>query len=146
MTVAVRKAGLSDLSELVAWGKSQHPKAGDGVLFNAVWFRNVLKAAMHDQAQLVLVAKRDGAVCGMLLGVVTPMLWSPMLCATDQLFVAEAGGAQLFDAFIDWCKRMRVKRIDMGVSTAGNPAVDRFYRMRGMQRAGGMYFRNLGTQ
>jgi hypothetical protein len=40
---------------------------------------------------------------------------------------------------------MKVKRIDMGVSTADDPVTDRFYRMQGMTRAGGMYFRNLGV-
>lgn len=142
--IHVRKASLLDLSDLVAWGKTQHPRANDGVAFNAVWFRNVLKAAMTDASQCVYLAKHDGHVCGLLIGIAMPMLWSPLLCATDQVFVAERGGAQLLDAFFAWCKKLKVRRIDMGVSTADDPRIDRFYRMRGMTRAGGMYFKQFG--
>jgi hypothetical protein len=141
----VRQASLPDLSEIVAWGGTQHHKAGDGTTFSAPWFRNSVKAAMQDPQQCVLVAKRGGKVCGLLMGAAYPCLWAPSLRATDTLFTADAGGAELVDAFFAWCDRMKVKRIDMGVSTADDPATDRFYRMQDMTRAGGMYFRNLGV-
>lgn len=142
--IVVRAAGLTDLSEIVAWGKARHAESNWDDDYNAPWFRKNVQDALRNPTQIVLIAKRHGKVCGLLMGATMHMLTSPRLCAADQLFVAEAGGAQLLDAFLAWCRRMKVKRLDMGVSQADRKGMDRFFRSRGLTRAGGMYYRNFG--
>jgi hypothetical protein len=138
-----RRATSFDVSGICAFGRAKHAESNYSAPFNSVWFRKVLTGALKDPDQCVFVALKDGEVCGLLIGCRMPMLFSPQYCATDQVFVADAGGDQLLDRFMDWCQKNRVVRIDMGNSQRDRQGLDRLMARRGMQRAGGMYFQNI---
>ena len=143
MTVICRAAGLTDLSELTAFAKAKHQESNWAFLaFNAQWFRGCVKKALYDQDQCVLITRRNGVLCGLLIGMCTSMLFTPLRCATDQVYVADSGGDLLMREFRVWCKSKRVKRLDMGNSQAERKGADRFMRRHGLQRAGSMYFYN----
>lgn len=143
MSVIARKASLIDVSDIVAFGKSAHPDSNWGTIpFNAACFRQSVMRSLKDVDSCVFIARRDGDVCGLLIGCTTPLLFSPLYCATDQVFVARSGGDRLLRLFLDWCKTKRVVRVDMGNSQADRRGMDRLMSRYGMSRAGGMYFRN----
>lgn len=141
--VICRPASPVDMSALCAFGKQKHAESNYAVGYNAAWFRKVLMGVFKDRDQCVFLTMRDGEVSGLLIGCRMPMLFSPFYCATDAVFVADAGGDLLLDRFIDWCRRNRVRRIDMGNSQGDRPALDRLMKIKGLQRSGGMYHMNI---
>jgi len=143
MAVVARKAGLTDLSDICAYGKSKLAESNYAQDFNSVHFRRVVKSSLADRDCCVLVALRDGEHCGLLIGQRMPMLFTPLYCATDLVFVADSGGDLLLDRFLSWAKASRVVRIDMGNSQKDSRAMDRFMRSRGLERGGGMYYANV---
>lgn len=138
-----RRGTQFDVSGICAFGKRKHAESNYAAEFNAVWFRKVLFGALKDKDQCVFVTVKDGEIAGLLIGCRMPMLFSPKYCATDQVFVADAGGDLLLDHFMAWCAKNRVARIDMGNTQQDRAAMDRLMRSRGMQRGGGMYYQNI---
>lgn len=140
--IAVQLASLPDLSHMVAFGASAFAASNYSELgYNAVIARRTLKNAMSDNSMRVFVAKRNGQVCGVLIGSIDPMPFCGGLSATDLVFIAYAGGDLLLDAFLDWCKVRRVTRIDCGVSQADDKRVERLFRRKGFTRAGGLFYK-----
>lgn len=139
----IRRATQFDVSSICAFARRKLEESNYASGFNAVWFRKTLTAAIRDSDQCVFVALRDGEPCGLLVGCRMPQLFSPQYCATDQVFVADAGGHRLLELFMGWCRSNRVVRIDMGNSQADRKGLDRLMRRHGMQRAGSMYYQNI---
>lgn len=143
----VRPASMLDLSAVCAWAKGKHAESNwSAIAFNAVWFRRVLKASIADPEHCVFLALQDGKVRGLLIGCHMPLLFSPLRCATDMVFVADAGGDHLMRAFLRWCKARRVVRIDMGNSQNDDQRIDRFMERKGFARAGRMYYWNAEAE
>jgi hypothetical protein len=140
--ITVTTATLFDVSNILAYGREAFGRSNySPMTYNSVIARRTLKAAMNDPAMRVFVAKKDGTVCGLLIGMIDPMPFCVGFSATDLLFTATAGGDLLLDKFIAWCKARRVARIDMGVSQEGNDeVVTRFYESRGFVRSGGVFY------
>ncbi len=146
--IRVRLAKITDLSEIVAFAaRKLAPGAStyDGIPFNAVIARRTAKRCMTEELSRVWVAERDGKLCGFLIGEIGEMPMSHHMAAQDLAFLADAGGDQLLDAFVAWCKLVpNVARIDMGVSASRPyPAIGRFFRRRGFSEGGGLYYLNL---
>lgn len=138
-----RLALLTDLSAIVAFGKGAHERSNyRDIRYNAVHTRRVVKDAIRDPDSCVYIALRGGNVCGLLIGNVSPLPFSPLLAATDMVFVAERGGDMLLDLFLKWAKRMKAVRVDLGVSDDDpGDRVGNLYQRKGLRRAGGVYYK-----
>jgi hypothetical protein len=143
----VRLAKLTDLSEIVAYGARTLPHTNYAPLgYNAVIARRTLKATMTDKDSRVWVSTdATGKIRGLLIGQIGQVPFSHFLAATDMVFVAEAGGELLLDAYLSWCKLRGVARIDLGVSAGPvrEAAMVRLMRRKGLERAGTMFVANL---
>jgi hypothetical protein len=139
--LAIRKAGLTDLSALCAFGKDQHAKSNyaDCAPFNAVMTRQFFKEAMSQPAQALLIAK-DTAIRGLIAGHVTTYQFSHTLFATDVLFVADAGGDLLLDGFIAWAKRRGARIMESAPSQSDRyESLCHLYERKGFVRCGGTF-------
>lgn len=142
----VRKATLNDLSEIVAFGRRMIEQTNYAPFgYNAVIARRTAKEAMTRPDSRVWVAERDGAICGLLIGEIGAMPFSAHMAATDLVFVAEAGGDMLLDAFVEWCRLCKVARIDMGLSAGPmrEEAVRRMFEAKGFVYSGAMFHKSL---
>ena len=149
MTVAVRKAGLSDLSELVAWGKGSHARSNYAEIapYNAVITRQFFKGAMMDANHAFFVALNGGKVCGLLVGHCDNYPFSHVRFATDVLFVADAGGGQLLDAFVEWARKARVAVVESAPSqTERFDILADMFERKGFIRCGGTFRKDLRMQ
>jgi hypothetical protein len=139
----VRKANLNDLAPLLEFGRRHFEASNFAPLkWNGVIARRTLKDAMVSPNSRVFIAMKNGNVVGALIGDIYMMPFSAAMCATDIAFVADAGGDMLLDAFLEWCKTRKVKRIDMGVSQE-DPRVDNLYKRKGFIPSGTMFYMNL---
>lgn len=141
--ITVTLACLNDCSDVLAFGRTAFERSNYADLgYNAVIARKSFKSAISDPAMRVFVAKKDGAVCGLLIGMIDTLPFCAGLTATDLLFAADAGGDKLLAAFLSWCKARKVARIDMAVSQyEDRPAITRLFARHGMQRTGGVFMR-----
>lgn len=144
----VRRAALSDLSEIVALGARIVPKTNLARFpYNAVIARRTTKRAMTDANSRVWVTEsEDGKLKGVLIGEIADMPMTHYQCATDLIFIAEAGGDLLLDAFIHWCGLRKVARIYMGISTGTGreEATKRLFARKGLAHCGPMFVMDLG--
>lgn len=142
MTLTVRPAMLAEVSALVAWGKDAHDRSNYAgcAPFNAVVTRQFFKGALSDPNHAFFVAKDGQAVKGLLIGHCDLYPFSHARFATDVLFVADAGGDALLDAFIAWAQRKRVAIIESAPSQSDRfRALARLLRSRGFIRCGGTF-------
>jgi len=85
------------------------------------------------------VSGDDGEITGFILGGLSPFPHNQKaLWATDSMFIADKGGAELLKRFHAWAWANKAKRIFHGVST-GDTRADALYTAIGMERMGGMY-------
>lgn len=140
--ITVNRASINDLSNIIAYGRDAFERSNYAPLgYNSVIARRTIKAAIMDQAMRVFVAKKDGVLCGVLVGMIDAMPFCAGLSATDLVFTATHGGDLLLDAFVAWCKERKVTRIDMGVSQEENDEViTALYQRKGFVRAGGLFY------
>ena len=142
----VRLAKFDDLSAIVALGAAWHAGGStyDGIPYNAVIARRTVKRCLTSPDSRVWVSVADGKVRGFLIGEIGEMPFSHHCSATDLAFVAEAGGDELLEAFLSWCRLRKVARVDMGVSATKRSApLVRFFRRHGLKEAGGLYYVNM---
>lgn len=139
--ITVREAGPGDVTKLVIFSRKMHQQSDwNWVPFSPAALRKSLKSMIARNDYCVLVAEKDGAICGFLYGSVDEVIYGNTRFATDIEFAAEAGGDQLLDAFRDWAKGVGAKVLIMGVSNSGREAVkDRFFSKHGLTRTGGVY-------
>ena len=143
--IHVRKAGLTDLSAMVAWGKEAHARSNyaDIAPFNAVMTRQFLKQAMTQPEEALFVALNP-KVCGLLAGVVDVYPFSHTVFATDVLFVADQGGEKLLDAFIAWAKRRGARVMESFPSQSDRyDTLAHLFERKGFERCGGGFRLNL---
>lgn len=141
-----RLATIADLSDIVAFGKRVVATTNYAEFaYNAVLARRVVKQMMTQATSRVWVAEHQGRITGLLMGEVGPMPFTHHMAATDLIFVAEAGGDELLDAFIEWCKLRKVARIDMGVSAGPEreDAIKRMFAKHGFGYSGPMFHMNM---
>jgi hypothetical protein len=142
--ITVRVAQFPEISAILEWGRSKYEDSNFGQLgFNSVIARKTLSAAIANHDQIVLVARKDGAICGLLIGDIGMLPFSAGLQATDLVFVADAGGEILLSRFIAWARQRKVARIDMGHSQGDSEAAVRLYQMNGLTPTGRMFYLNL---
>lgn len=143
--VTARPASLLDLSAMLVYARIAHERSNLAEFpYNSVIARQTLKTALREPNMAVFAAWRDNEVCGLLIATCDPMPSCAGLCATDIVFVADAGGPLLLPLFLAWVKRKRAKRLDMSVSQADPTGrIDALYTGNGLQRAGGAYYLNL---
>lgn len=143
----VRLAKPTDLSHIVAFGARVIPGTNYAPLgYNAVIARRTAKSCMTDKDSRVWITEdAHGAIRGLLIGQIGQVPFSHYLAATDLVFVAEAGGELLLDAYVAWCKLRGVARIDLGASAGAgrDAALSRLLRRKGFARAGAMFTANL---
>lgn len=133
---------LAEISALVAWGKEAHARSNYATCapFNAVVTRQFFKGALSDPNHAFLVAKDGAAIRGLLIGHCDLYPFSHARFATDVLFVADAGGDALLDAFIAWAQRKRVAVIESAPSQSDRfDALARLFESRGFMRCGGTF-------
>jgi hypothetical protein len=139
--IQVRKAGLPDLSALCAFGKEQHARSNyaECAPFNAVMTRQFFKGAMTAPDHGFYVAT-DGTIRGLLLGHISTYPFSHVIYATDVLFVAEAGGDLLLDAFTAWARRRGARIMESAPSQSDRfDSLSRLYERKGFVRCGGTF-------
>lgn len=142
----VRLAKLTDLSDIVAFAKQATARTNyDAHEFNSVIARRTAKQAMLSSDSRVWVVDDDGAIKGLLIGEIGPMIMTHRMGATDLVFLADKGGDLLLDAFVDWCILRKVGRIDMGVSAGPEreAAIKRAMARKGFAYSGPMFHRNF---
>lgn len=133
---------LAEISALVAWGKDAHARSNysECAPFNAVVTRQFFKDALGDPNHAFLVVKSGPAIRGLLIGHCALYPFSHARFATDVLFVADAGGDLLLDAFIAWAQRKRVAVIESAPSQSDRfDALARLFESRGFMRCGGTF-------
>lgn len=81
-------------------------------------------------------------VHGFLIGAILDWPYLKGSYATDWAFIADRDGRGLYRAFEAWAVAHGANAIQMGVSS-GMPQADRFYETVGLQRTGGIYFREV---
>jgi hypothetical protein len=146
LTVTVRRAGLTDLSALCAWGKEAHAKSNYAEIapFNSVMTRQFFKQYASQPQQLLAVAHSRGGVCGLLAGHVDTYPFSHTVYATDVLFVADAGGGMLLDFFIAWARRKGARVMESYPSQCDRyETLASLYLRKGFTRCGGGFRLNL---
>ncbi len=142
----VGRATLNDLPAILEYSRQAFARSVtyQATGYNEVIWANTLRGVFRDSATMpVFIARRAGKVCGLLVGMKLPMPWSAGFCATDLVFVADAGGDRLLRLFLAWCKQQRIRRIDMSVSdtSANAERIGALYERAGFSRAGGAYYR-----
>lgn len=145
--ITVRLARPNQLSDIVAFGKKEYENTNymPDYPFNSVLARRTVKAGMsHKDSRVWIAVRENGDICGLLIGQIWPGAWFAGTQATDITFIAAAGGDQLVDVFVHWCKLRGVNRIDMAL-TASNErkGVRRFFRRKGFKPGGGSYYLHL---
>lgn len=146
--IIVRKAVLTDLSPLVAFGKAAIEKTNYRDLpFNSVNTRRFLKGAMDAPDMDVFIALRNGTICGVLVASADVLLFSHVVITTDLAFAAEAGGDKLLDRFIAWSKQRGAALIEMMSSQSeGYERYGRLLERKGFERSGGVFRMTLRKQ
>lgn len=147
--VRCRLAKIEDLSAIVAFAAKLYPQsnyAAGGLPFNAVIARRTCKSAMTNKDSRVWVTTKDGVICGFLICIVGPMMFTHYAGGSDLFFMAEAGGDKLIDAAVHWCKLRGVARIDMGISAGVGDREETFkrlWRRKGFMYSGPVFSMNL---
>lgn len=139
--LSVKRASLKDITPLVRLARELH-EASDWswVPFSAAALRRSLTQMIRKPDFCILMAEKDGKPCGLLFGMVDPVLYGNTLVATDIEFAAHAGGDELLEAFRDWAQKVGAKALVMGVSNSGREAAkDRFFSKHGLAKTGGVY-------
>jgi len=126
---------LHDLGTLnvVPFDVAYAVKQGEDLMTNPNWF--------------VRLAKSNGKFQGIMMGYVTPFMFSPKIMANEScLFVRQQAkertkiGSKLVKEFVAWAKSKEAVLIQAGdIACIDSLAIDRFYRAMGFKRAGGIY-------
>lgn len=135
----VRLATFTEVQEIVDFLERYHLTSN---LSDIPFDRNSMRQSVNyhiGMKQHVCYVYDDEGVAGVLMGSVEPFMFNQKRkWATDTLFIADKGGAQLLKQFHKWAKHYNVDRIVQGVSS-GNQRADDLYEILGMERVGGMY-------
>jgi hypothetical protein len=143
--ITTRHASLGDVTKLVIFSRKMHQQSDwNWVPFSPAALRKSLAMMVKRSDYCVLMAEKDGDLCGFLYGTIDSVIYGNTMFATDIEFAAEAGGDQLLDTFREWAKNNGAKVLIMGVSNAGREsAKDRFFSKHGLTRTGGLHQERL---
>lgn len=145
----VREAKVNDVTPLVRLCQKFHGQSEYRWLpFSAAAMRRSIQEMRRRVDCVVLVADQDGEIKGFLFGTVDQFLYNRKLYATDVEFMAEAGGAELLEAFKEWAESRGAAVEIHGVSNAEQDetrakAKDRWFTAQGLTKTGGMFQRSL---
>ena len=143
--IAVEAFHRPDLTKLVKACRRLHQASNwSWVPFSSAAMRKSLLIMDRRPDYQVFVAKKDGEICGLLVGGIDTVIYGNTRIASDIEFVAEAGGNELIKVFREWAIAMGAKVRLMADSNGGREdSKDRFFRMNGMDRIGGLYMEKL---
>jgi len=125
---SVREAGLSDVEQLISWGRAFHAiSPWRHASYDADAVRQIITDAIEvDHATVFMHDK------GAIGGVVTPLWLAPEYKIAKELFwYSGGGGKELLDAFEEWAERLGANEIMMsGLDELGEKPKE-IYRKRG---------------
>lgn len=135
----VRVATFGDVASIVDFLEDYHNDSNlSDIPFDRTSTRQAVEYHIGMKKHCAYVYSTD-KVEGVILGSIEPFLFNKKRnWATDLLFVADKGGAQLLKRFHAWAKAYKVDRIIQGISS-GNPRAEELYKLVGMEHVGGMY-------
>lgn len=142
-----RRATIKDMSGILDLMEEYHKDSNlNDIPFDRPSAVQIIEAFIGSRSTNPLVAVNDkGEIRGLLFGTLEPYFFNKNRSyATDLMFIAEAGGPQLWRAFRDWAFGAGATRIIMGVSS-GDPRASQLLEALGMNNTGGMYVLNTGV-
>lgn len=104
---------------------------------------------IHSPTGLMLVAERDGHVCGFFAGKCTQPWYSDDVCAVEDCFYVEpeARGSRaaylLVRQFLQWSRDVGARHVRAGISSGAGEAGARLYEHFGLKHMGGNYVLHL---
>ncbi len=143
----VKVANYKDLSEIVAFAKSQHAKSTfEQLPFNPAYFRKtVVQLITHNNGDILLAVNDKGQIRGMLMAWHEPMTFNRQPYATDLHFVAEQGGDMLLRKFKTWAKERGCYEIGMAsFNGLDEDRIEKLYNRLGFRTIGKTYRLELG--
>lgn len=137
----VETAKHNEITKVVKYARHAHESSNwSWAVFSPSKFRKNLRRLLSGREYTVLLAKEDGEICGILIGMLDDMLQSNTTYAVDLEFFADKGGTELLERFRKWAKDNGAKAVLMADSNGGRTeAKDRFYRSKGFEYTGGVY-------
>lgn len=137
----VSRAKIPDITEIVRYGRHAHEQSNwSWAVFSPSKFRRNLRSIIPRPDYVVLLARDDDGICGILIGSIDEMIQSNTRYAVDIDFFADRGGSELIDEFKRWAKTNGARAVMMADSNGGRTeAKDRFYRAKGLEYKGGVY-------
>lgn len=134
------------MTQVVKFSRSAHEKSSFAKLapFSPAKARKNFTRIIGRPDFCVLIAERDGKLCGVLIGSADEMLQCNVRYAVDLEFYADAGGKELVESFKEWARGIGCKLVMMADSNGGRTeAKDRFFAGAGFEYTGGVYAQKL---
>jgi hypothetical protein len=138
----IRNAQHTDTSKLVDFMEKYHREKSN--LSDIPYDRNSMVSYIDyhigTSKHVVYVYESDDEITGFILGGLEPFPHNKKYYwASDGMFVADKGGAQLLKRFHAWAFASGAKRIFQGVSSGDWRADNLYSVMKNTTRTGGMY-------
>jgi len=132
------------IPKLIQYARGWHAKSVAGTIPLDVKKSEVLlRASMVELGVGAVWASFVGnKVHGFLIGALIEWPYLEGRYATDWAFIADSYGRELYKAFEQWAMAHGANAIQMGVSS-GLPQADKFYESVGLQKVGGVYYREV---
>lgn len=137
----IRNAQYTDTENIVALVEKFYNEKSDlkDIPFDRASIVSYVNYHIGTPKHVVYVNDDGGSITGFILGGLEPFPHNQKyMWASDGMFIADKGGAQLLKRFHSWCFANKAKRIFQGVST-GDSRADELYKAIGMAQTGGMY-------
>lgn len=137
----LKKADVPDIASIMDLCRRIHPTTSySHIPMNDRAVRALILSGIFSRNQVAYIAVSGKQVTGLLVGGIAPFVWNDrVFYASDDLFIAEKGGAYLLRRFIRWAKgRNNVKEIILGES-AGSQIPAALYPAMGLKQSGGIY-------
>ncbi|MDA3835729.1 MAG: hypothetical protein PF495_20345 [Spirochaetales bacterium] len=136
----IRTAQFKDVPDIISFMKptiehsSRSGKIDETVLLNSV------ESALSLPYMCAFVEEKDGVICGVVSGVVSPSFFSKSLIATDVFFASTSGnGAFLYRRFIKWAKSFNSVEQICFTNSFGDDRVDKIINRLGFKQVGGYH-------
>lgn len=138
----IRNAQYSDTQELVNFVEKFHREKSNlsDIPYDRASMVSYIDYHIGTSKHVVYVYDTEEGIKGFILGGLEPFPHNQKYCwASDGMFIADKGGAQLLKRFHTWAFASGAKRIFQGVSTGDSRADALYNTIEGMERTGGMY-------
>lgn len=129
---------LLDIGDIIKFGEEFFKDSSYTGDYIPSAVREFLLAAFQDNDVGAFVSKKDGEICGVLIGTVTQSFANFNKIAYDIVFIAKGGcGKELIDAYEKWAKKKGATKIILS-SSAGRDlkSIERLYSMQGYKPIG----------